>query len=83
MPISGVVILTNPSQTQNVLEELQNIDNITTYGVHKDYNIVAVFEADSPKGLEELAEKVQTIDGVAVVNPPYVNFEELDDDIEE
>jgi len=80
MPISGVVVLTKPALTQEVLEALQHIESVTTYGVHKDDNIVAVFEAKSEKGLEKIANEVQAIDGVVMVNPAYVNFEELDDE---
>ncbi len=47
MPIAGVTIITDKSKTANVLNQLNKVENVTTYGVHKDNNIVAVFEGDS------------------------------------
>lgn len=82
MPISGVVILTKKDKTQDVLEALKKKDNITTYGVHKDFHIITVFEADTAKGLENIADDIQdTIPGILGIYPSYINFEdEVDED---
>lgn len=78
MPIAGVVILTDQTKTMNVLNELQDIDGITTYGVHKDNNIVAVFEADTAKSLEDMNDWLfNEVEGILGVYPAYVNFEEI------
>ncbi len=50
MPIAGVVIITDKKKTANVLNRLNTIENVTTYGVHKDNNIIAVFVSE---GYEE------------------------------
>ena len=54
MPIAGVVIITDKKKTSHVLNKLNNIENVTTYGVNQDNNIVAVFEGDSPSQLEKM-----------------------------
>ncbi len=77
MPIAGVVIVTTKEDSMQVLDRLKTMDNITTYGIHKDNNIVAVFEADSPKGLEGLSKQIQDdIPGVLGIYPNYVNYED-------
>ena len=49
MPISGVVILIDPKNSQQILKELKKVDGVTTYGLHKERYIVAVFEAEDEK----------------------------------
>lgn len=77
MPIAGVVIVTADKKAAEALEKLSDVDNVTTYGIHKDNNIVAVLEGDSPRALEELTSKISTeIDGVVGIFPAYVNYED-------
>jgi len=77
MPIAGVVIITDKQKTAHVLNKLNNIEKVTTYGVHKDNNIVAVFEGDSPSELEKMNAKIiKQIDGIHGIFPAYVNFED-------
>jgi len=80
MPIAGVVVVTAKTESLKVLDHLETMDNVTTYGIHKDTNIVAVFEADSPKGLEGLSKQIQNdVPGVLGIYPAYVNYEEEED----
>ncbi len=77
MPIAGVVIIINPARTEDVLNKLDMIPGITTYGVHKENHIIAVFEGDTSKSLEKLSKRVQEeIPGILGVYPTYVNFED-------
>ena len=77
MPIAGVVIVTTQEKSMQVLDQLKEIHNVTTYGVHKDNNIVAVLEGDSPKDLENLSKKIQNeVSDVMGIYPAYVNYEE-------
>ncbi len=77
MPIAGVLIVTVPEKSMQVLDQLKTIQNVTTYGVHKDNNIVAVLEGDSPKDLEILSKKIQDeVSYVMGIFPAYVNFED-------
>lgn len=77
MPVAGVVILTEKEKTQDSLLELKDLDGITTYGVHKDTYIVAVFEAEEVRTLEEISNSViDKIPGIIAVYPSYVNYED-------
>ena len=77
MPIAGVVILTESDKTEDVLIQLKKIDNITTYGIHKDNNIIAVFDGESIADLENINDRVlENTDGVVGIYPAYVNYEE-------
>ena len=77
MPIAGVVILTVSGKTDDVLLQLKKINNVTTYGIHKDNNIIAVFESDTINELENINNKIlKEINGVNGVYPAYVNYEE-------
>jgi len=77
MPIAGVVILTDASKTMDVLEQLNHRKDITTYGVHKDIYIVAVFETDSLSRLEQMSRQItDEIPVILSVYPAYVHFGE-------
>ena len=78
MPIAGVVIQTEPLKAMDVLAQLNETPKITTYGVHKDFNIVAVFEVDSTSELEKLSQQITNdIPGILGIYPAYVNFEDV------
>ena len=80
MPIAGVVILTREEMTSQVLNQLQNVENVTTYGVHKNNNIVAVFEGQTPKELERINEKlINEVPGILGIYPAYVNYEDVEE----
>jgi nitrate reductase NapAB chaperone NapD len=77
MPIAGVVILTSKTMTDDILESLQEFNDITTYGIHKDIYIVAVLESENAEGLEKLSKDIEKkIPGILGVYPAYVNFED-------
>ncbi|MCK5033889.1 MAG: chaperone NapD [Calditrichia bacterium] len=77
MPIAGVVIIADKQKTMNVLNQLNTIENVTTYGVHKDNHIIAVFEGDTPSELEKMNDDIMNkIDGIYGIYPAYVNFED-------
>ena len=81
MPITGVVVLTEKTKTDDVLADLKNMKNVTTYGIHKDNYIIAVFEGDTTKEIEIINDDIaKNVAGVLGVYPAYVNYEE---DIEE
>ncbi len=77
MPIAGVVVVTLPEKTSEVLQALKRLSQVTTYGVHKDNNIIAVLESESTSGLERLSNRIsRSIEGVIGVFPAYINFED-------
>ena len=79
MPIAGIVILTAPGKADSVLSDLQALSQVTTYGIHKENNIVAVLETDTPAELKILSASIQDdIPGVMGVYASNVNYEDLD-----
>ncbi|MBC8181953.1 chaperone NapD [candidate division KSB1 bacterium] len=77
MPISGVVILIEPKKSQKIFNALKKTEGVTTYGLHKDIYIVAVFEAKTTKELETMSGHIsKEIDGVLGVYPTYLHFED-------
>lgn len=77
MPISGVVILIEPVNSQEIFNTLKKIDGVTTYGLHKERYIIAVFEAETTKELEAMSEQIsKDIEGVIGVYPTYLHFED-------
>ncbi len=77
MQISGVVILIDPEKSQEIFDTLKKLDGVTTYGLHKERYIIAVFEAETSKELEKMSKRIsREIDGVLGVYPVYLNFEE-------
>ena len=77
MPISGVVILIEPVNSKEIFNTLKKIDGVTTYGLHKERYIIAVFEAETTKELEAMSEQIsKDIEGVIGVYPTYLHFED-------
>ena len=77
MPIAGVIIISAPNMADDVLIKLKRIKNVSTYGIHKENNIVAVFEGETTNELEHINNKIlKEVDGVVGVFPAYVNFED-------
>ena len=75
MAIAGVVVLADNKVIDKVLLNLQQVDNVTTYGIHKSNYIVAVLESDTVENLEEMANHInEKIDGVIGVYPNYINY---------
>jgi len=81
MIIAGVVIVTTEQASDTVLDALKAIQNITTYGIHKDNNIIAVFEGETPRDLEFLNNRLlKEIPEILGIYPAYVTYEdELDE----
>ncbi len=76
MPIAGVVIYTKNELTQDVLNKLDAMEQVTTYGVHKGNIIIAVFEGETSKELEQLTDNIsKNVQGILGIYPAYVNFE--------
>ncbi|GAB4185565.1 MAG: hypothetical protein Kow00108_23040 [Calditrichia bacterium] len=77
MPVAGVVILADNTKVKSIYQNLQKYSNITTYGVHHENQIVAVFEADSSNELELMSEEIkEKEEGILGIFPAYVNFED-------
>ena len=79
MPIAGVLVLTQPKLSEYVLVELNKMDKVTTYGIHKENYIIAVLEGNSITELEDITNSITNkISGVIGVYPSYVNYEKIE-----
>ncbi|MBC8214272.1 MAG: chaperone NapD [Candidatus Marinimicrobia bacterium] len=77
MAITGVVILVEPNKAEEILYEVSHLDDVTTYGLHKENNIVAVIEGENSKNLENKINQIKDkIDGILGIFPAYANYEE-------
>ncbi len=80
MPIAGLVIMTKPDKADEVLDELKQVSGITTYGIHKDNNIIAVLDTTSIEELKSTSLLIlNDIPNVMGVYPSSVNYEDLGD----
>ncbi len=52
MLIASMIVKTKPERADEVARQLQRMPNVTTYGVHKDANIIVVVEAHDEEQLE-------------------------------
>ncbi len=80
MAIAGLLIHTLTEDLARIEGEIQNMDNMTTYGCHQNGYIVVVAEAPANQ-LEAEVKKIEDIDGVLTIYTTYVTVEdEMDDD---
>ncbi len=77
MPIAGVVVITDKQKTDKVLDMLTKMENVSTYGVHKENHIIVVLEGENTEELEAMTSRINAdIPGVLGVFPTYVTFED-------
>ncbi len=80
MAIAGLLVHTITEDLARVEGEIQNMENMTTYGCHQNEYIVVVAEAPANQ-LEAEVKKIEAIDGVLTIYTTYVTVEdEMDDD---
>ncbi len=76
--ITGSVILIEPDSDQEVLQALEGFPEVTFHAKsNSGTELVVNFEADDPKALEDLCERLKKrIHPIIDVTHIYVNFEE-------
>ena len=80
MAIAGLLVHTITEDLARIEGEIQNMDNMTTYGCHQNEYVVVVAEAPANK-LEAEVKKIEAINGVLTIYTTYVTVEdEMDDD---
>ena len=63
MAILGFLVHTTPEHCATVEQQVSAMPEMTTYGIHQEWYIVAVAEAPSAE-IEDLLAKVHRLDGV-------------------
>lgn len=83
MIIASMIIKALPENIDELVLKLNNIPNVTTYGVHKEENIIVLIEADSEDQLKDLSRYINSeFDGVLGTYPTFISSEEeLDEEI--
>ncbi len=77
MLIASMIVKVVPEKAEEVTQQLERIPNVTTYGVHKEKNLIIVAEAHDAEQLENLSKYIMnTFDGVLGVFPTYVTADE-------
>ena len=73
MLIASMIVKTAPEKAEEVSQQMGRIPNVTTYGVHKENNIIVVAEARDEAQLENLARfLVESFEDVWGVFPTFV-----------
>jgi nitrate reductase NapAB chaperone NapD len=81
MIIASMIVKVLPENIDDVVLKLNNIPNVTTYGVHKEENIIILIEADSEDQLKDLARYINSeFDGILGTYPTFIGS---DEDVEE
>jgi len=77
MPVSGVIIKCRAESTADLVRNLARPDAVEIHGSLPDGSIVAVIEADTVEGEQEIVASLLATDGVTDVQLAYHNFEDL------
>lgn len=73
MLVASMIVKITPEKAEEVAQQLERIPNVTTYGVHKQNNIIVVVEAHDEAQLENFSKYItEEFDGVLGVFPTFV-----------
>lgn len=77
MIIASIIVKTVPGKAEDVVLKLNKIPNVTTHGIYKDDNIIAVLEAEKEEELESFGKYISSeIVDVLGVYPTFVSADE-------
>jgi nitrate reductase NapAB chaperone NapD len=78
MYIASMVVKVLPEKSEEVVLQLNRLPNVTTYGIHRESNIIVLAEARRLEDLENLTRYIlNEFDGVVGVFPTYVASDEV------
>jgi nitrate reductase NapAB chaperone NapD len=73
MLVASMVVKVEPEKAEDLARQFGRIPGVTTYGVHKEENVIVVAEAHDEAQLENLAKYLmRDFDGVWGVFPTFV-----------
>ena len=77
MIIASMIVKTTVDSAEKVVLALNELPNVTTYGIHKDNNIVVLIEAESEDKLRDLSRYINSeFDGVTGTYPTFISVDE-------
>ena len=76
MLIASMIVKVVPEHAERIETHLNSLPAVTTYGVHKTDNIIAVVEAQKVQEIEELSNNLfKEHDAVLGVYPTYLTVD--------
>lgn len=75
MAIAGLLVQAHKEDLPEVEARLQELPELSTYGIHKDNYVVVVAEAPAGR-LEEVVERINRLDGVLTTYTAYLTVED-------
>jgi nitrate reductase NapAB chaperone NapD len=73
MLVASMVVKVDPAQAEEVSRQIGRVPGLTTYGVHKEENVVVVAEAHDEAQLENMARYIlENFEGAWGVFPTFV-----------
>ena len=73
MLVASMIVKVDPARAEELARQLGRIPGVTTYGVHKEENVILVAEAHDEPQLENLARYIaESFEGVAGVFPTFL-----------
>lgn len=77
MLIASMIVKVDPAMADRVKSELDEISGVTTYGIHKENNIIAVAEVQEVDELERLSKMILAdCEGVLAVLPTFLGSDQ-------
>lgn len=77
MIIASMIVKVVPEKAEDIAQQLRRIPNVTTYGVHKENNIIVVAEAHDEEQLQNLSKYImEEFEDVWGVFPTYMTSDE-------
>lgn len=77
MLVASMIVKAEPELAEEVARQLGRVPGVTTYGVHKEENIVVVAEAHDVEQLENLTRYIlENFEGAWGVYPTFVGSDD-------
>lgn len=75
MAIAGLLVHTLEDHTQAIEQQINDMETMTSYGIHNAAYIVVVAEIHSDK-MEQEVDKIKAFEGVLTIYTTYVTVED-------
>jgi nitrate reductase NapAB chaperone NapD len=75
MAIAGLLVHTLREETERIEEKINEMETMTSYGIHNNDFVVVVAEIHSGY-MEKEVDKIKAIDGVLTIYTSYVTIED-------
>lgn len=78
MIVASLIVKCDKAHVNEIVIELNKIPDVTTYGIHKENNIIALIEAESEVQLKELSRYISSeFEGVMGTYPTFIGNDDL------